>query len=100
MCINEKVMELRDIKKLMFDRIKMANIILKNEILFDHEFDEFGYTCVKVMNILCNGKIGYSFIDSVENGFMNFNDKMLKTLLENPLIGSQFIKRVRDGNIE
>jgi len=49
---------------------------------------------------LRNRKIRYSFIDSSENGFVKFKDKLLETLLEDPLISPQFVKHVRGGRVE
>ena len=42
-----KAVKLDDIKKLVFDRIEATKVILENEILFDHKFEQFGYTCAK-----------------------------------------------------
>jgi hypothetical protein len=39
--------------------------------------------------------MGYSFIDSMENGFVKFKDKLLEVLLKDPLVRSVFAKRVR-----
>src|SRR5436305_4326966 len=52
------------------------------------------------MNALMNRKIKYSFIDNAENGFVEFKDKLFQTLLNDPLIGPQFVKHVRGGRVE
>jgi hypothetical protein len=67
--------------------------MLEKEILLDHEFEEFGYACAKVVDVLRNTQIKYSFIDSEDNGFVKFKDKLMEKLLNDPLIKSQFIKR-------
>ena len=51
----------------------------------------------KVVNVLRNRKIDYSFIDSEENDFIKFKDKLMEPLPEDPLIGPLFVKRVRGG---
>ena len=99
-CINGKTMELEDIRRFVYDRCKAAKMQLEKEVLFDHEFKEFGYILVKVTDLLRNRKIVYSFVDSPENGFIKFKDKLLQTLLNDPLIFSFFVKRVRGGRIE
>ena len=99
-CINGKAVELDDIRKFVLDRTKAAKMQLEKEILFGHEFKEFGYTSAKVMDVLRNRKIGYSFIDSPENGFIKFKDKLMETLLNDPRISPFFVKRVRGGRIE
>ena len=93
-------MELDDINKFILDRIEAVKIVLEKEILLNHDFEDFGYTSAKIMNILRNTRIDYSFIDSEDNDFMKFKDKLMKKLLNDSLIKSQFIKRVRERRIE
>jgi len=98
--INGKAVELDDIKEFVHDRIEAAKAVLEKEILLSHEFEEFGYTSAKIIDILRNTQIGYSFIDSGDNGFVKFQDKLMETLLNDRLIKSQFVKIIRDGRIE
>ncbi|TMC19467.1 MAG: hypothetical protein E6J34_15325, partial [Chloroflexi bacterium] len=98
--INGKAVELEDIGKFVFERLKAAKIILEKEVMFGHDFEEFGFTSAKVMDALRNRKIKYSFIDNAENGFVKFKDKLFQTLLNDPLIGPQFVKHVRGGRVE
>ena len=98
--INGKSVVFEDIKKFLFGRIEAAKIVLEMEILFGHKFEEFGYTCAKIVDVLRHRKVEYSFIDSRENGFIKFKDKVMKVLLEDPLIRPFFVKRVRGGKIE
>jgi len=98
--INGKAVELVDIQDFVFDRLEAAKTILEKEVLLGHEFEEFGYTSAKIVDILRNTRIDYSFIDSSDNGFVKFKDKLMETLLNDPLIKSQFIKAVRGGRIE
>ena len=93
-------MKLDDINKFILDRIEAAKIILEKEILLDHDFKDFEYTSAKIMNVLRNTKIEYSFIDNDDNGFMKFKDKLMKTMLNDSFIKSQFIKCVRGRRIE
>jgi len=98
--INGKAVELEDIGKFVFERLEAAKIVLKKEVMFGHKFEEFGFSSAKVVDALRNRKIRYSFIDSSENGFVKFKDKLLQTLLEDPLINPQFVKHVRGGRVE
>jgi len=98
--INGKAVQLEDIGKFVFERLEAAKIILEKEVMFGHKFEEFGFTSAKVVDALRNRKIKYSFIDNAENGFVKFKDKLLQTLLDDPLIGPQFVKRVRGGRVE
>ena len=98
--INGKAVELDDIKRFTFNRVEAAKTLLEKEILFGHEFEKFGRTDAKTVDILQNTKIGYSFIDSKDNGFVTFKDKLMEKLLNDPLIKGQFIKRVRGRRIE
>jgi superfamily II DNA helicase RecQ len=98
--INGKAVELDDISKFAIDRVEAAKTVLEKEILLGHDFEEFGYTSAKITDVLRNTKIGYSFIDSGDNGFMKFKNKLMETLLNDPLIKGQFVKRVRGGKIE
>jgi len=84
--INGKSVEFEDIKKFLFGRIEAAKIMLEMEVLFGHKFEEFGHTCAKIVDMLQHRKVEYSFIDSRENGFIKFKDKLTKVLLEDPLI--------------
>ena len=86
MSINEKAMKLNDISKFVLNRIEIAKIILEKEILLNHDFKDFRYTSMKIMNILRNTKIEYSFIDNDDNDFMKFKNKLMKILLNNSLI--------------
>jgi len=79
--INGKAVELDDISKFVIDRIEAAKIVLEKEILLGHDFEEFGYSSAKITDVLRNTKIGYSFIDSGDNGFMKFKNKLMETLL-------------------
>ena len=98
--INGKAVELEDIGKFVFERLKAAKIILEKEVMFGHDFEEFGFTSAKVMDALRNRKIKYSFIDNAENGFVKFKDKLLQTLLNDRLIAPQFVKRVRGERVK
>jgi len=98
--INGKAVELNDIQKFVLDRVDAAKTVLEKEILLGHKFEEFGYTCVKIMDVLRNTQIGYSFIDSGDNGFVKFKDKLMEMLLNDPLIKPQFVKHVRGGKVE
>ena len=89
-----------DISRFVIDRVEATKIILEKEVLLDHDFDDFGYTSAKITDVLRNTKIGYSFIDNDDNGFMKFKNKLMKTLLNDPLIKEQFVKRVRGEKIE
>jgi len=91
---------LDNISKFIFDRVEAAKIILKKEILLGHDFENFEYTFVKIMNVLWNIQIGYSFIDSHDNGFVKFKDKLMETMLNDPLIKLQFIKCIKGGKVE
>ena len=98
--INGKAVELDDIKRFVLNRFEAAKTVLEKEILLGHEFEEFGHTCAKTMDILRNTEIGYSFIDSNDNDFVKFKNKLMKTLLNNSLIKEQFVKCVRGKKIE
>jgi len=98
--INGKAVELDDISKFVLDRVEAAKSVLEKEILLGHGFEDFGYTSAKIMDVLRNTQIGYSFIDSGDNDFVKFKDKLTETLLNDPLIKGQFIKRVRGGKVE
>lgn len=98
--INDKIIELKDIKWFLFNRIEIAKIELKRKILFKHKLKEFEYICMKNEDTLRNKKIEYSFIDCMKNEFVKFKNKLLKTLLKNSLIKSFFIKYVRREKIE
>jgi RecQ family ATP-dependent DNA helicase len=98
--INGKAVELDDIQRFVLDRVEAAKTVLEKEILLGHKFEEFGYTCGKIMDMLRNTQIGYSFIDSGDNGFVKFKDKLMEMLLNDSLIKGQFIKRVRGGKVE
>jgi len=98
--INGKAVELDDISKFVLDRVEAAKIVLEKEILLGHDFEDFGYTSAKIVDVLRNTQIGYSFIDSGDNGFVKFKDKLMETMLNDPLIKPQFIKRVRGGRVE
>ena len=98
--INGKVVELDDISKFVLDRVEAAKIVLEKEILLGHDFEDFGYTSAKIVDVLRNTQIGYSFIDSGDNGFVKFKDKLMETMLNDPLIKPQFIKRVRGGRVD
>ena len=79
--INGKAVELDDISKFVFDRIETVETILEKEILLGHKFDDFGYTSAKIVDVLQNTRIGYSFVDNGDNGFIKFKDKLMETLL-------------------
>jgi len=84
--INEKIMKLNDINKFVLDKIEIMKIVLEKEILLNHNFEDFRYTSTKIMNVLRNTKIKYSFIDNDDNDFMKFKNKLMKILLNNSLI--------------
>ena len=86
MNINKKIMKLNDINKFILDRIEIMKIILEKKILLNHDFENFEYKIMKIINILWNTKIEYSFIDNDDNDFMKFRDKLTKILLNNSLI--------------
>ena len=81
-----------DIQNFVFDRIEAAKVVLEKEILLEHEFEKFGYTCAKIVDVLRNTQIEYSFIDSGDNGFTKFKNTLMETLLNDPLIKPQFVK--------
>ena len=80
--------------------IEAVKIMLEKEILLGHDFEDFGYTSAKIVDILRNTKIEYSFIDNGDNGFVKFKDKLMEMLLNDPLIKAQFVKRVRGERVE
>ena len=92
--INGKAVELDDIKNFVQGRIEAAKTVLEKQILLGHDFEEFGFTSAKIMDILPKKKIGYSFINSEDNGFIKFENKLMKKLLNDPLTEPQFTKRV------
>jgi len=98
--INGKAVELDDISRFVLDRVEAAKTVLEKEILLGHDFEDFGYTSAKIVDVLRNTQIEYSFIDSGDNGFVKFKDKLTETLLNDPLIKGQFVKRVRGGKVE
>lgn len=98
--IHGKPVELNDIRRFVFERMEAATTQLEREVLFGHKFEEFVYTCAKVVDVLRTRKIGYSFIDSPENGFVKFKNKLLETLLNDPLISPFFVKRVQGRRVE
>ena len=98
--IHGKPVALDDIRRFVFERLEVATRLLEKEVLFGHKFEVFGYTCGRVVDVLSNRKIGYSFIDSPDNGFVKFKNKPLETLLNDPLIGPFFVKRVRAEKVE
>ena len=77
MNINEKMMQLKDIKKFIFEKLEIIKIILKKKIIFNHKFKEFEFISIKIINILRNRKIKYSFIDNSKNEFIKFKNKLL-----------------------
>src|SRR5947207_13814316 len=98
--INENAIELDYISKFVIDRIEAAKIVLEKEILLNHDFEDFEYTSAKITNILRNIKIEYSFIDSDDNDFVKFTNKLTKTLVNDSLFKEQFVKYVKNGMIE
>ena len=86
MSINEKIMKLNDINKFILNRIEIMKIILEKKNLLNHDFENFKYISIKIINILWNIKIKYSFIDNDDNDFMKFKNKLMKMLLNNLLI--------------
>ena len=50
--------------------------------------------------MLRNTQIRYSFIDSGDNGFVKFKEKLMEILLNGLLIKGQFVKRIRGGKVE
>ena len=98
--INKKMIKLNDINKFILDKIEIMKIILEKKILLNHNFENFKYTFMKIINILWNTKIKYSFIDNDNNDFIKFKNKLMKMLLNDSLIKKQFIKYIRDKKIE
>ena len=86
MSINEKMIKLNNINKFVLDKVEIIMIILEKEILLNHNFENFEYIFMKIMNILRNIKIEYSFIDNNNNDFMKFKNKLMKILLNDSLI--------------
>ena len=86
MSINEKMIKLNDINKFVLDKVEIMMIILEKEILLNYNFENFEYIFMKIMNILRNIKIEYSFIDNNNNDFMKFKNKLMKILLNDSLI--------------
>ena len=80
-------MELNDINKFVLDRIEAAKIVLEKENFLDHEFDDFGYTSAKIVDILWNTRIDYSFIDNEDNDFVKFKDYS-NSFLESTVCGT------------
>jgi hypothetical protein len=81
-------------------RLEAAQDQLEREVMFGHRMDEFGYTSAGVMDRFSNNTIGYSFIDSPENGFKRCKNKLLKALMDNPVVAPFLVKRVQGGRIE
>ena len=52
MNINEKIMKLNDINKFILDNVEIMKIILEKKILLKHDFKNFEYTSIKIMNVL------------------------------------------------
>jgi hypothetical protein len=75
-------------------------IQLEREVIFGLKIDDFGNTSGTVIDQLSNRTIRYSFIDSPENGFKASQDKLLKALMNDPLVASFFLTRVRGCKIE
>src|SRR5262245_27943429 len=98
--INGKVVTFENIKSFVHERLESAELMLKRDILFGHDSTEFGYSCSKVLDILRQRKVGYSFIESMDNGFIKFKYKLLEVLLKDPLVRPMFIKRVRGRTVE
>src|SRR5579871_609795 len=98
--INGKVVTFENIKSFVHERLESAESMLKRDILFGHDFKEFGYSCSKVVDVLRQRKVGYSFVDSMDNGFVKFKHKLLEVLLKDPLVCPLFIKRVRGRTVE
>lgn len=93
-------MELNNISKFILNKAEAAKIVLEKEILLSHNFEDFGYTSIKIIDILQNIYIKYSFINSEDNGFVKFKDKLTEILLNNSLIKGQFVKRIRGEKVE
>ena len=55
--INGKAVELEDIKNFVFERLEAAKFVLEKEIPFRHKFEQFRYTCAKIVDSLRNWKI-------------------------------------------
>jgi hypothetical protein len=98
--INGKAVELDDIKNFVHNRAEAVKTVLEKEVLLGHDFEDFGYTSAKIMDVFRNPRIGYSFIDSEDNGFVKFKDELMEELLNDPLVKQQFVKRVRGGRVE
>src|SRR5579871_3317340 len=98
--INGKVVTFENIESFVHERLESAESILCRDILFGHDFKEFGYSCSKVVDVLRQRKVGYSFIDSLDNGFVKFKDKLLETLMNDPLVSSFFVKKVDGRNVD
>jgi hypothetical protein len=98
--INGKAVTFDDVKRFVFERMEAAKIQLEREILFGHDFKNFGYDCGKVVDGLWQRKVGYSFINSTENEFFKFKHKVLEVLLKDPLVRPVFGKRVSGRKLE
>jgi hypothetical protein len=94
------VVTFEDIKTFAFERLEAAKTLLEQDILFGHNFNKFGYDSGKVVDVLRQRKVGYSFIDSAENGFVNFKQKVLDVLLKDLLVRLFFVKRVSRRELE
>ena len=86
MSINKKIMKLNDINKFIFDKIEIIKIILEKKILLNHNFKNFKYIFAKIINILWNIKIKYSFINNNDNDYIKLKNKLIKILLNDLLI--------------
>jgi len=98
--INGKAVVFDDIKRFVSERLEAAKNILEREILFCHTGEELGFTYGNIVDALRHPKVGYSFIDTAENGFVKSKDKLPQVLLNDPLIRPLFVKHVRGGIIE
>ena len=52
MSINKKIMKLNDINKFILNKIEIMKIILEKKILLNHNFENFKYISMKIINIL------------------------------------------------
>jgi len=98
--IDGKVVRFENIKRFVDEGVESGESMLKDEILFGHDFNEFGYSCGKVVDVVGQGKVEYLFVDRMDDGFVKFKDKLVKVLLKDWVVRGMFIKRVSGRTVE
>ena len=98
--IHGKPLGLDRLRDFVQSRLQAAKDQFDREVMFGIRMEEFGFTSADVVDQLSNRTVGYSFVDSPENGFKACRDKLIKAVMEDPLIVSFFVKRVTRGRIE